>query len=292
MPPKKKGKGVARAASTPVADEDTVMADSPQTQQVEETPKPTSDLLNDPWTDEQETSLFKGIIRWKPAGMHKHFRMIAISEHLRNHGYDPTIEKHTRIPCIWEKIRTMYNLDIIDKQENSFDYEDGDHKFFEFKLPEDDFEEPMFMKGKLGSSEAASSSPPRMERSPSLPPARKRKRGDTVTRNRASTVDDTDEPRTSRTNSPAATAGKGTRKGRANRNFGRVKAEHQEGSERAASKDTTMDEDDGTEDGGEEEDEEEDRESSPKPTSKSTSKAKSGTPSKTQGAPRKSKRKR
>lgn len=216
--------------------------------------------------------------------------MIAISEHLRNHGYDPIIENHTRIPGIWEKLRTMYNLDIIDKQETTFDYEDGDDKFIEFKLPEEEYEEAMFMKGKISPSEA-SSSPPRMERSPSLPPVRKRKRGDTVTRNRASTVEDTDEPRTSRTSSPTAT-GKATRKGRgANRSMGRVKAES---SERAASKDTTMDEE--TEEGGEEEEEEdEDRESSPnpKPTSKSISKAKSGTPSKTAGAaPRKSKRKR
>ena len=189
----------------------------------------------------------------------------------------------------------MYNLEIIDKQETTFDYEDGDDKFFEFKLPEEEYEEAMFMKGKLSPSEA-SSSPPRMERSPSLPPVRKRKKGDTVTRNRASTVEDTDEPRTSRTSSPAATGkvtGKAMRKGRgANRSMGRVKAES---SERAQSKDTTMDEDEATEEGGEEEEEDEDRESSPnpKPTSKSTSKAKSGTPSKTQGAaPRKSKRKR
>jgi hypothetical protein len=67
MPPKKKGKGTARAASTPVADEDSMVIDSPKPQPVEQ-PKPSFDILNDPWTDEQETSLFKGIIKWKPAG--------------------------------------------------------------------------------------------------------------------------------------------------------------------------------------------------------------------------------
>jgi len=62
MPPRKKAKASTRAASTPVADEDAMVIDTPQ---IEE---PGKDMLKEPWTDEQETSLFKGIIKWKPAG--------------------------------------------------------------------------------------------------------------------------------------------------------------------------------------------------------------------------------
>jgi hypothetical protein len=71
MPPKKKAKGSVRAASTPAADEDAMAIDSPasETAQLKEPPKPAYDILKDPWTDEQETSLFKGIIRWKPSGI-------------------------------------------------------------------------------------------------------------------------------------------------------------------------------------------------------------------------------
>ena len=69
--------------------------------------------------------------------MHKHFRMIAISEHLRNHGFDPDVHQHTRIPHIWQKLRTFYNLDIIDEREN-FDDDDED-RYDEFSLPRGDF---------------------------------------------------------------------------------------------------------------------------------------------------------
>ena len=67
MPPKKKAKAAA-AASTPTADGDAMAIDTPQPQKAEEPQKPAYDILKDPWTDEQETSLFKGIIKWKPAG--------------------------------------------------------------------------------------------------------------------------------------------------------------------------------------------------------------------------------
>lgn len=64
MPPRKKAKGSVRAASTPAAEDDSMVADTPS----KPDPEP-YDTLKDPWTDEQETSLFKGIIKWKPAGM-------------------------------------------------------------------------------------------------------------------------------------------------------------------------------------------------------------------------------
>jgi MRG-binding protein len=214
--------------------------------------------------------------------------MIALSEHLRNHGYDPTIEKHTRIPGIWEKLGTCYNLPVIDDRENSFEYDYQD-KYLEFKLPEEDYDESTFMRGQRRADSETPSSPPRLGRSPSPVPqgGRKCKRADTVTtKNRGSTVDDTDDTRTSPANSPPP---KMTRAGRnTNRSMERVKAES---SSRQQSKDT-MTEDEGaeeTEEAGEDDEqdaEEEDGTPSPK-ASKAALKAKTDAP-----PTRKSKRKR
>lgn len=67
MPPRKKTRGGERIASTPGHDDgDSMVVDTPEEQESPE--KPAYDPLQDPWTDEQETSLYKGIIRWKPAG--------------------------------------------------------------------------------------------------------------------------------------------------------------------------------------------------------------------------------
>jgi MRG-binding protein len=66
MPPRKKARATAQKASTPAQDDDSMVVDTPETETIIK--KPEYDPLKDPWTDEQETSLFKGIIRWKPAG--------------------------------------------------------------------------------------------------------------------------------------------------------------------------------------------------------------------------------
>ena len=102
--------------------------------------------------------------------MHKHFRMIAISEHLRNHGYTSPSDDHTRIPHIWAKLKTLYNLEALDERvcyfslcalknfancsskENFFDDQkpkNDDSKnepFCPFTLPDDEFGEMMFAK--------------------------------------------------------------------------------------------------------------------------------------------------
>ena len=49
--------------------------------------------------------------------MHKHFRMIAISEHLKSHGhngYTLPSNPHMTIPGIWEKLDSLYNLEVLD----------------------------------------------------------------------------------------------------------------------------------------------------------------------------------
>jgi hypothetical protein len=67
MPPRKRSK---RRVSTPAGDDDGMDIDvpTPDVEEPNETPTPEYDILKDPWTDEQEIALFKGIIRWKPNG--------------------------------------------------------------------------------------------------------------------------------------------------------------------------------------------------------------------------------
>lgn len=77
MPPKKKARGGAsQTASTPntARSEDAMDIDTPRSSspskraQSSIPPMPSIDIHNDMWTDDQLSSLFKGVIRWKPAG--------------------------------------------------------------------------------------------------------------------------------------------------------------------------------------------------------------------------------
>jgi MRG-binding protein len=60
MPPRKRAK--ASAASTPLGDT------QPKTPQDSGPGQSQDEVPSDPWADEQETQLFKSMMKWKPTG--------------------------------------------------------------------------------------------------------------------------------------------------------------------------------------------------------------------------------
>ncbi|GAO18164.1 hypothetical protein UVI_02036540 [Ustilaginoidea virens] len=298
MPPRKRARGSSLAASASSArrgddamDMDTAAAS--ETAAPSAPSKQGQPSFNDMWTDDQIASLFKGVIRWKPAGtshiclhqlppksqsrlfrpnvdladkygsgMHKHFRMIAISEHLRNHGFDPDIYQHTRIPNIWGKLRTFYNLDLIDEREY-FDDDETSDKYIEFSLPRSCFLESMMQRAVAESSEAPTS-PPELDLSPAPSQPRRRKRSDIAAMARITDTEDTeygtDAP------SPAARPKRGSRGRRRGVSYRHARTERADRSDRAEKteknhKAETTEEEDAGDDGddsGPGEDQEED----------------------------------
>ncbi|CAK4033723.1 Chromatin modification-related EAF7 [Lecanosticta acicola] len=107
MPPKKK----ARASPEP---------------QAAKTPTPTSTAaspdeaaLNDPWTDDEEIGLFKGLMRWKPTGIHKHFRLMCLHAWLLENNHIHPRNEHTKPAGIWRKLSQMYDLPALDAREDA-----------------------------------------------------------------------------------------------------------------------------------------------------------------------------
>lgn len=72
MPPRRRTRGAAQAVATPTRaqNDDAMDIDTPEggNEEPSSPRKPDGPNHNDCWTDDQVASLFKGVIRWKPAG--------------------------------------------------------------------------------------------------------------------------------------------------------------------------------------------------------------------------------
>lgn len=126
MPPRKKARTGANTrisrnrTTTPASVQADTEADQNSEQHTDTSPVVGINMAKDPWTDDEETQLFKSIIQFKPTGVSAHFHMLSIQENLRSHGY--TSGEHTKIPGIWEKLNTLYDLEALNERE---DVEDG-----------------------------------------------------------------------------------------------------------------------------------------------------------------------
>jgi MRG-binding protein len=193
----------------------------------------------DQWTNEQEITLLKAVVKWKPVGMHKHFRMLAIHDYMISQGVVNPADEHTRIPGIWQKLGTLYDLPTLDEREDSIMNDGIDENgavveyYRPFDLPDSQFEDQKDQKFQHARD-------PDGSESPELQMSR-----------RESTIADTDEPRSS----PAP--GKGWARGwRASARKGRTsRLQNEIESSRRTSKATSIADDDETmEDADEEED--------------------------------------
>lgn len=93
------------------------------------------------WNIFNEGQLLDAMVGHKPVGINKHFQMALICEQLGNN-----INKDVNPEGIWEHLRTMYNLEALDKHESI----PFPNSIREFALPEDDFGELMTTKEDRG----------------------------------------------------------------------------------------------------------------------------------------------
>ena len=83
------------------------------------------------WTLENEIKLMKAALKYKPAGIMKHFNMALIHNELANSGM-----RNVNVATIWEHLGQYYNLDEANNIENFIPVLD-DSEFQEFSLPKD-----------------------------------------------------------------------------------------------------------------------------------------------------------
>lgn len=94
--------------------------------------------------------------------------MISIHADMRSHGFATDDAPHTRIPGIWSKVSSLYDLRALDEREDAYAFSEDPNPVDpeeaatipDFELPEDEFGELIWERRFHGPDSDASSSPP------------------------------------------------------------------------------------------------------------------------------------
>eukprot|EP01147_Barroeca_monosierra_P008055 gene8055-10074_t len=71
-----------------------------------------SQLVPGKWPKGLETALFHALLKYRPAGVHKHTHMIMV--YLQLLRFEPNI----KVKDIWSHLETMYDLEELDELES------------------------------------------------------------------------------------------------------------------------------------------------------------------------------
>ncbi|CAG8537975.1 10832_t:CDS:2 [Paraglomus occultum] len=88
------------------------------------------------WDPKMEIALFHAVMKNKPVGMHKHFRMLNI-----HRDFNANSPVKLTIPELWERLSQYFALDLLDDME--YEYEDEDNEtnsLTEFSLPNEEYD--------------------------------------------------------------------------------------------------------------------------------------------------------
>lgn len=96
------------------------------------------------WTTSQELCLLQSLVRYKPVGIHKHFRMVSILNSLLTSGTIPQpVSDHPHASTaegVWRKLGSLYDLKSLDEREDAIFGDADDVEYWrEFELGESDF---------------------------------------------------------------------------------------------------------------------------------------------------------
>ncbi|EGF77763.1 hypothetical protein BATDEDRAFT_27474 [Batrachochytrium dendrobatidis JAM81] len=114
------------------------------------------------WTPEMEMTLFQAVAKYRPIGVHKHFRILNVQRFINTHmGTDISIQE------LWNRLSIYYNIEKLDEladdTEADVPYERRIHRAIfpfttlrDFTLPSEDFYELMDERRKAESSSTGS----------------------------------------------------------------------------------------------------------------------------------------